>query len=245
MDAKQILQKYGDRLYNLAARITGNRDEAYDVVQDTLITYLGKSTQFKGNSSLYTWLYRVTINRALQYKKIIPPEVLSQQLETMDFTDTTLPATIADWDSNPEKEFHLKELMADVKAECHHFLLFVLSPEQRITFLLRTITHLSYKEIGEVLDINENAVKARMDRIKKRISTDFHKRCSHHSPTGTCKCKATLKYVLQSYPQILNNISGNSDFIDEIEEAFKHADQIELLYEKLPYLQFEREKIKM
>lgn len=238
MVATELMETYGEKLYNLAARITGNRDEAHDIVQDTFLTFLEKESTFRGESTHYTWLYRIAVNRALQYKRVPPPEMLEQQINSMDFSDTTLPTEIAHWENDPEMTLHLKQLSAEVKAECHHFLLFILTPEQRITFLLRTIVHLSYKEIAEVLEIEENAVKARMDRIKKRIKNDFTQRCSIHNKNGTCKCKATLKYVLKSYPQILNNISGNTQFIGEIEEAFRHADKIELLYEKLPYMKF-------
>lgn len=238
MVIEELMETYGEKLYNLAARITGNREEAHDIVQDTFLTALEKSNQFRGESTHYTWLYRIAVNRSLQYKRVPPPEVLEAQINALDYSDTSLPDAIKDWENNPEKELHLKQLTAEVKAECHHFLLFILTPEQRITFLLRTIIHLSYKEIGEILDIEENAVKARMDRIKKRIVTDFSKRCSIHNKDGICKCKATLKYVLHSFPQILNNISGNTEFISEIEDAFRNADKIELLYEKLPYLSY-------
>ena len=63
---EQLLDTYGDRVYRLAIRITGNEQDAEEVVQDALWTAARKISMFKGESAFGSWLYRITANTAYQ-----------------------------------------------------------------------------------------------------------------------------------------------------------------------------------
>src|SRR5262245_64128719 len=63
---EQLLDTYGDRVYRLAIRITGNEQDAEEVVQDALWTAARKIDTFKGESAFGSWLYRITANAAYQ-----------------------------------------------------------------------------------------------------------------------------------------------------------------------------------
>src|SRR5499426_1398236 len=63
---EQLLDTYGDRVYRLAIRITGNEQDAEEVVQDALWTAARKIGMFKGESAFGSWIYRITANAAYQ-----------------------------------------------------------------------------------------------------------------------------------------------------------------------------------
>src|SRR5215470_14395753 len=63
---EQLLDTYGDRVYRLAIRITGNEQDAEEVVQDALWTAARKIDTFKGESAFGSWVYRITANAAYQ-----------------------------------------------------------------------------------------------------------------------------------------------------------------------------------
>ena len=59
---RELLEKYGDRVYNLTYRMLGDRQEAEDVAQEVFITVFKSIDSFRGDAKLSTWLYRVTAN---------------------------------------------------------------------------------------------------------------------------------------------------------------------------------------
>src|SRR5215468_1530489 len=67
---EQLLDTYGDRVYRLAIRITGNEQDAEEVVQDALWTAARKIDMFKGESAFGSWVYRITANTAYQKLRV-------------------------------------------------------------------------------------------------------------------------------------------------------------------------------
>src|SRR4030042_5244654 len=66
---EEIILKYQDRIYNVCRYMLGNEDDADDAAQDTFIKAYRNLSDFRPDSSLYTWLYRMSVNTCLDYKK--------------------------------------------------------------------------------------------------------------------------------------------------------------------------------
>src|SRR5690242_9812774 len=66
---EQVLNEYAPRIYNLARRLVNNDADAEDVTQDVLLQVIRKLDTFRGESAFSTWLYRVTVNAALAYRR--------------------------------------------------------------------------------------------------------------------------------------------------------------------------------
>ena len=64
-----LVRKYARKVYNIAYRITGNGHDADDVTQETFIQVHRNLHKFRGESSLYTWIYRIAVNASLKYRK--------------------------------------------------------------------------------------------------------------------------------------------------------------------------------
>jgi hypothetical protein len=68
--AEALVASYGDRVYRLAIRITGNRSDAEEVVQDALWAATRKIDGFRGTATFGTWVYRITANAAYQKRQV-------------------------------------------------------------------------------------------------------------------------------------------------------------------------------
>lgn len=243
IDFNSLVKQFGSKIFNLSARILGDKLEAEDTTQEIFIKVYEKQHTFRGESALYTWIYRIALNHCLKKKARITSELVNKATEALDFEDKSLPDEIIAWQTDPEKKLYTKELLGEIRKECYFFVLFILSEKQRLVFLLRTLLKLSFKEIGEILNITENTAKARMNRAKMRLMEDIKKRCSHHSKSGKCNCNTCLRYVVTKHPHILKQIGGNPLFIKQVAEAVKHKDDIEALYTKLPNLEYKLKPI--
>lgn len=243
IDFETLLKDYGKKIYNLAARILGDKLEAEDTTQEIFLKVYEKQDTFRGESALYTWIYRIAVNHCLKKKARLSAEIVNQATESLDLDNKTLPKEVQAWQNDPEKVLYAKELLAEIRKECYFFVVFILSEKQRIVFLLRTLLNLSFKEIGQVLDITENTAKARMNRSRERLEKDMKARCSQHSKEGKCNCNSCVRHVAVKFPHILKQIKGNAQFIEEAAEAFRHKDNIEELYTKLPDLEYKLKPI--
>ena len=155
-----IVKHYSPRIYNLALRLTRNKADAEDVLQETFLTMMRKIETFEGRSSIYTWLYRVATNAALEklrdkhHKHVTVSlddpnyEGLGQYepIELPDFTDHKL----------PDKKF--QTFLARALEE--------LNEKLRAVFILRDIEGNSVAETAKILGITQSNVKVRTMRAR-------------------------------------------------------------------------------
>src|SRR5919204_5536576 len=87
---ERFVEEYGDRVYSIALRITGSPEDAEDATQDALLAAYRHREQFRGESGLATWLYRIAVNAALQRVRRRRPE---ECLEDSGFDR----ARVVDW----------------------------------------------------------------------------------------------------------------------------------------------------
>ena len=136
-----------------------NPDDAMDVAQETFFRAYRKITSFQGQSSFYTWLYRIAVNISIDYQrrqKRSPlefresmDEVLEQQQEVA---------------KDPFSDVHDRELREKLVSAIND-----LTPEHKAVIVLRTLEGLSYKDIGEILGCSEGTVMSRLHYARKRL----------------------------------------------------------------------------
>jgi RNA polymerase sigma-70 factor (ECF subfamily) len=157
-----LVESYADRLYRLAVRMTGNDQDAEDVLQETFIKVFKNIKSFKGNSSLSTWIYRIAMNEALMLLRKHKPEGFSLDEENED--EDISPHEVAGWDPLPEQSL--------VSAEINNHLdkaVMQLPETLRGVFLLRDTEQLSVKETADALGITEGTVKVRLLRARLKL----------------------------------------------------------------------------
>ena len=161
---QDLVEKYQQRMYAVAYGLLGNREDALDAVQEAFVKAYGSLGRFKGESSLYTWLYRITVNAAVDLgrKKSRREEVEFREEIEPDEEKGTYP--VAPASGNPAEQLMTKEL-----GELIENALQELPTEQRTAIVLREIEGLSYKEIATVMRCSEGTVMSRLHYGRKKL----------------------------------------------------------------------------
>ena len=159
-----LVRAYGDRVYRLAMRITGNASDAEEVVQDALWTASRKIDTFRGAAAFGSWLYRITANTA--YQKLRGRRSKRNEVSWEDVAPSfdgqgqhVEPAV--DWSgrlTDPAIEGELKSVLCGAIDD--------LPADYRTTFLLHDVEGLSSPQIAETLQIKLGTVKSRVQRAR-------------------------------------------------------------------------------
>src|SRR5882672_3327786 len=162
--AERLVTTYGERAYRLATSITGNEQDAEEVVQDAFWTVVRKIDTFRGESAFGSWLYRIVSNAA--YQKLRGRQSRGRDLSL----DEVLPSfdargrhvgPVADWSvrvDDPSVQTELRVALTSAIDE--------LPPVARTVLVLRDIEGLSNLEVAEALGLSVPIVKARVHRAR-------------------------------------------------------------------------------
>lgn len=161
----RVVEAYSDKIYRLALKMLRDEQDAEDILQETFIKAYNAFEDFKGESKISTWLYRIASNEALMFlrQKKDRQVALDAEVETDD-GQTYSPTRLVDWCCLPEEELVSSEAMAYLDRAVEQ-----LTDAMRVTFLLRDVEGLSTRETAEVLDISEAAVKTRLSRARLHL----------------------------------------------------------------------------
>ena len=154
-----LVERYQERVFALTRHYTRNAVEVEDLVQDTFLKAFSRLDTFQGQSSFFTWLYRIAVNTILDGMKrrgrspvraVEDPEVLA----------TPGPTSISGPSANMERE----EI-----ARITHRVLAELPEIFRTVLVMREFEELPYQEIADVLEISIGTVESRLFRARARF----------------------------------------------------------------------------
>lgn len=170
--AERLVERYGDRVYRLAMRITGLREDAEEAAQDALWTIARKVNMFKGESAFGSWVYRITANAA--YQKLRTRRQKSAEIAL----DDVLPSLdgdgrhfepMDDWSNRVDEKALQGELREVLQRAIDG-----LPSDYRTALVLHDVEGLSNPDIAEALGISLPAVKSRVHRsrlfVRKQLS---------------------------------------------------------------------------
>ncbi len=166
---KLFINQYQARLYSLAYRLLGNHDDAMDALQEILLQLHRSLKNFKGQSGLYTWVYRLSSNVCLNFRRKMRKP--GGQLEwTENLQQAVLPVERPNEDPDTMCETKYSQFLIQQAV-------LKLPDSQRVPVVLHDLEGLSLAEIAAVLDSNPNAIKARLQRgraaLRRIISKGF------------------------------------------------------------------------
>ena len=162
--AEALVAAYGDRVYRLALRITGNRSDAEEVVQDALWAATRKIDTFRGTAAFGSWVYRITANAAYQKRRGRRVERNGVSWDEFGPSFDELGQHVqpgVDWSPRLQDPALQAELQSALRAAIDE-----LPAEHRATFLLHDVEGLSNPEIAETLQIKLATVKSRVHRAR-------------------------------------------------------------------------------
>ena len=171
MAAERLVSTYGERAYRLASRITGNGEDAQEVVQDAFWTVVRKIEMFRGESAFGSWLYRIVANAA--YQKLRGRQSRRHELSLDDvlpqFDERGCHAEpVADWSRVANDPAVQAELRTTLSAAIDG-----LPAAYRAVLVLRDLEGRSTSEIAEALGLSIAVVKTRAHRarlfLRKRL----------------------------------------------------------------------------
>jgi RNA polymerase sigma-70 factor (ECF subfamily) len=162
-----LLARFQQPVYNLAFRLASNPGDASDVVQEVFLKVFRNVGHFRRQSSLKTWIYRITVNEAHNQRRWFFRH-RSREVGLDDETDEGCSRTVADTGRSPfdcafdrEKQVLIESALGRI------------NPLFREVVVLREIEDLSYEEIAEVLQISLGTVKSRIMRGREALREEL------------------------------------------------------------------------
>jgi RNA polymerase sigma-70 factor (ECF subfamily) len=168
---RDIIKANNRRLYRLARGILRNDSEAEDVVQETYVRAFTRLNDFRGESSLSTWLSRIAMNEALGRLRRQRPgvEISSLPQGTLEAQIIQFPLMSATDD--PEKSMAQREIQHVVEAAIDEL------PEPfRLVFMTRVVEGMNVEETAEILDLKPETVKTRLHRARAMLRENVEKK---------------------------------------------------------------------
>lgn len=145
---KTLVDKYKRKIYLTAYRLLGNHEDANDITQEVIIKTYKELKNFRRESSIYTWLYRITTNLSLN-------ELKKRKIRSFFDFDELDEWLFKDEKQSPELSYRENELSNKIQEAINK-----LPEKQRVVFTLRYYDGLSYEEISEILGTSVGALKA-------------------------------------------------------------------------------------
>jgi RNA polymerase sigma-70 factor (ECF subfamily) len=158
-----LIGRYQARVFSLALRVTGNRQDAEEILQDVFWSVLRHIDAFRGDAKLSSWIYRIAMNAALMKIRQRPKAehiALDADLGPAMTDDGRIAEPVMDWTRLPG-ELERKELTRRLEEAVER-----LPPDYRTGLALRDIEGLSTEEACEVLDLSVAALKSRLHRAR-------------------------------------------------------------------------------
>ena len=166
-----IMKKFNQRLYRVARGILRNDAEAEDVVQEAYVRAFTHLESFRGDSSLATWLSRITINEALGRLRARRPTVDLVKFESQRTPAEIIQFPLTSKTEDPEKTMAQRQILQLVEQATDN-----LPEAYRIVFITRVIEGMSVEDTAEALNLRPETVKSRLHRARKLVREQLDKK---------------------------------------------------------------------
>jgi RNA polymerase sigma-70 factor, ECF subfamily len=167
---EELVNRYEKKIYRLGLNITGNPEDAEEVLQETFLKAFEHLPEFREDSRFYTWIVRIAVNEGLmKLRKRRSSKEVAMEDSTGDDGEV-FPREFADWKPNPEQLLAQSELQRILRNAVQ-----TLSPGFRTVFVLRDVEGLSTEETAQMLKLSVGAVKARLFRARLRLREELSK----------------------------------------------------------------------
>ena len=170
---EQLVTQYEKLVYSVTFRMTGNREDALDLSQDTFVKVWKSLTFFKFESSFSTWIYRIAGNVCLDFLR------KQKRTQSLTVSEDEVQLDVPDDQNDPERmtlEHAGQEELTEALNE--------LEPEYRAALTLRAVAGMSYQEIADTLDIQPGTVKSRISRGREHLRKKLAA-CGNKVPANT------------------------------------------------------------
>lgn len=160
----ELVRRYQERIYSTIYHMTSNHEDANDLAQEAFVKAYSALKSFKGDSSFFTWLYRIAVNKTINFlKQRKNRNHLS--LNDLDFNaehDPDLVALVSD--RTPRRDAGLSELQEKLNIAMSK-----LSEDHRLVVTLHDIQGVPHDEIGQIMNCNVGTVRSRLFYARQQL----------------------------------------------------------------------------
>ena len=155
----RLMEMHEKRMYAVALRMCGNREDAQDCLQESMLRVYRAIGGFKGQSSFGTWVYRITMNTCLD-------ELRRKKNKQSTSLDNMLDQgwSPTDDSASPEKQAIQSEMRKSISKSIQE-----LPEDMRSVIIMRDVHGYSYDEIAEMLNVNVGTIKSRISRGREKL----------------------------------------------------------------------------
>ena len=161
---RELVERYQRKVVSVALGMVHNREDAIEIAQETFVKAFENLGKFKGESSFYTWLYRIVVNRAIDFQRRErrhPTVALEDQSPLGHGFEDTLSAERS---TDPYEQAQSHEIGDRVSAAVNE-----LTPDHKAVILLREVEGLSYDDISRVMQCSKGTVMSRLHYARKKL----------------------------------------------------------------------------
>ncbi len=197
---ESLFMAHYEKLYTLAFRMTGNKEDAEDVLQEACLNAYKGFHDFREKSSFYTWIYRIVINEGKKHIKYTEKMPVDVYAEENNMKSEEVYAYI-----NSFGEVEDQVMINSAKETCLQLFMNCMPSKYRVVFTLRSILQFSVGETAEILGTTENSVKVNLHRARALFKGLMEGKCSLINPQYPCKCSSWVKYAKDTKRKIIDD----------------------------------------
>jgi RNA polymerase sigma factor (sigma-70 family) len=165
---EELVTRYHGRLYGLIYNMTSNKEDTEDMLQDVLTKAYQALPKFKGDSSFYTWIYRIAINRTINFVKKRKRKT-AMSLDSVDGGIERDPAYVElSSRESPIRDVNIGELQAKLNASLQ-----TLSEKHRSVVVLHDIQGIPHHEIAAMLGVSEGTLRSRLYYARQHLQNEL------------------------------------------------------------------------
>ncbi len=163
-----LVERYHDKIYGLTYNMTSNREDAEDLTQEVFVKAFEALPRFKGKSSFYTWVYRIAVNKTINYRK----KRNRKRALSLDSFDQDIKLDDAYHEmtakGSPLRNISLSELQKKLNEALQH-----LSEKHRTVVVLHDMQGIPHDEIAKMVGASVGTVRSRLFYARRQMQTEL------------------------------------------------------------------------
>jgi RNA polymerase sigma factor (sigma-70 family) len=186
---EELIAQIQSKVYGIALRMLWHPEDAQDATQEILLRVVTHLAGFRGDSSFFTWVYRIATNHLLGFRK----SRLEEQGLTFEAFGKDLEEGLSDASVRPDDALLLQE----VRVGCTLGMLLCLDRPHRLAYILGEILEMESPEASAILRVGQAAFRKRLERARAKIIEFVQARCGLANSKNACRCRRRLPRAVE------------------------------------------------